>query len=217
MTFHIYNGDKVIETLINQVHIIKSKYRDEGLNKDMDNLKDIVIQCMNDQAHNIEMRGAIKQRINTFRAHELENPDIRRRWSKMEYINIARSIPAITEFLKERYKKSYPQLIEKLQTYNSAINDLKYRTDIIIKNHYSPTRPEEKRFIDETTKKNAQIPLINDEIEEIGILLDMFTSMGDNTVPSTTLQNARTEYRKIEYENTDRKEMQKEFMLDRGE
>ena len=212
MTFHIYNGDKIITQLIWKLTKLKEKYRSEELNTDLETLKDEIIEYMNEQSHNIEIRGTLKQRINTFRAGQLECPDIRRWWYETEWISLARTEPSVEKYLKEIYGNNYQAFTNKYNTYKSLINDIKYRMDLIINNKYSVTNPEQKQFIKETEQKIARIPLVNEEIKRIGLLLDTFTSMGDMTVPSTTLQTARTQFRKIEYEQTDRRETAREFM-----
>jgi hypothetical protein len=212
MTFHIYNGDKVVQKIIWSHQKLKEKYRSEELNTDLDTLRDELIDYMNEQSKNIEIRGTLKQRINTFRAGQLECPDIRRWWYEIEWISLARTEPSVEKFLKEIYGTNYTAFTNKFQTYKSLINDIKYRMDLIVNNKYSVTSPEQKQFIHETEQKIARIPLVNEEIKRIGLLLDTFTSMGDMTVPSTTLQQARTQFRKIEYEQTDRRETAREFM-----
>lgn len=212
MTRHIYNADNVIQKLIWSQQKLKEKYRSEELNKDLDNLKDEIIECINEQSHNIEIRGTLKQRINTYRAGQLECPDIRRWWFECEWISLARTEPSIEQYLKEIYGTNYNTFTNKYLTYKTLINDIKYRMDLIINGKYSVTNDEQRKFIHETEQKIARIPLVNEEIKRIGLLLDTFTSMGDMTVPSTTLQQARTQFRKIEYEQTDKRETAREFM-----
>jgi hypothetical protein len=216
VTYHIYNGDRVTDKIIWELNIIKSKYRDPELQKAIDQAKDNIIQYIKEQSRNIEIRGTLKQRINTFRAGQLECPDIRRWWYEMEWISLARSDPSIEQFLKDIYKNQYPELISKIVTYKSLINDIKYRMDIIVNGKYSVTNPDHRKFIHETEQKIARVPLINEEVKKIGLLFDTFTSMGDMTVPSTTLQQARTQFRKIEYEQTDRRETAREYMIGGG-
>ena len=212
MPYHIYNGEKVVEEIINGAHIIISKYGNEELTKDINDYKDKIIQRMHKEARNIEIRGVLKQRINTYGADQLECPDIRRWWSEMEIIGIAQSIPEIEEYIKEIYGKEYTNYKNKMETYKKIINDIKFRQDIIINNKYTVTNPEQKNFIDETNKLIAKISLTNTEVKRLHVLLDMFTSMGDMTIPSTTLQVARTKFRKIEYEQNDRRDMNREYM-----
>ena len=212
MAYHIYNGENVTNNIIFELSIIKGQYHNKELDEQLDKAKDNIIQNIHRQARNIEIRGALKQRINTFRAGQLECPDIRRWWYELEWINIARSLPEVENFIKEIYGNNYQQLKAKITTYTSIMNDIKYRQDIIINNKYTVTNPEQAKFIHETEQKIAKIPLINEEIKRIGLILDNFTSMGDMTVPSTTLQVARTQFRKIEYEQQDRRDTNREYM-----
>lgn len=212
MTYHIYNGDKVVSQIVYGLNLIKSKHHNPELNKDIDEFKDKLIAYMNEQSGNIEIRGTLKQRINTFRAGQLECPDIRRWWYEIEWITLAKSLPAVEEFLKDIYGTNYKALDNKITTYKSLINDIKYRMDIIVNGKYSITNPDHRKFIHETEQKISRAPLMNEEIKKIGLLLDTFTSMGDMTVPSTTLQQARTQFRKIEYEQTDRRETAREWI-----
>lgn len=209
MTFHIWNGDNVVNNIIFELNVVKGIYHDKELDERLDKAKDNIIQNINIQARNIEIRGVLKQRINTFRADELECPDIRRWWSQMEYLSIARSLPAIEEFLKEIYGKNYQAYVNKMMTYKSLLNDIKYRMDIEINGKYSVTNPDHRKFIHETELKISRLGLINQEAKRTGMFLDTFTSMGDMTVPSTTLQQARAKFRKVEYEQTDKREMQR--------
>lgn len=211
MTFHIYNGDKVVTKIIWTLSEVK-----DG-RKTPDQARDEIIECMNEQARNIEIRGVLKQRINTFRADELECPDIRRWWSQMEYLSIARSLPAIEEFLKEVYGKNYPAYVNKMTTYKALLNDIKYRMDIEINGKYTVTNPDHRKFINETNLKISRLGLINQEAKRTGMFLDTFTSMGDMTVPSTTLQQARAKFRKVEYEQTDKREIQRAEFIQGGE
>jgi hypothetical protein len=213
MTYHIYNGDKVVNQVLYGLNVIKSKYHNEELSKDIDVFKDELIAYMNEQSRNIEIRGTLKQRINTFRAGQLECPDIRRWWYEIEWITLARSEPSVEQFLKDIYGSGYPSLVNKITTYKSLINDIKYRMDIIVNGKYTVTNPDHRKFIHETEQKIARVPIVNEDIKKIGLLLDTFTSMGDMTVPSTTLQQARTQFRKIEYEQTDRRETAREYMI----
>jgi hypothetical protein len=217
MTYHIYNGERIVDKIYYEFNIIKGKHHNKELDEQIDNAIKNIINTMNEEAKRIEIRGVLKQRINTFRADQLECMDIRRYWSEIEYINIARSIPTIEEFLKEIYKENYTTLVNKLITYKSIMNDIKYRMDLIINNKYTITNPEQAKFIHETEQKISKIQLINEEVKRIGLLLDMFTSMGDMTVPSTTLQQARAKFRKIEYEQQDRRETNREFIMGGGE
>lgn len=212
MPYHIYNGDKVVEEIINGAHIIISKYGNEELTKDMNDYKDKVIQCMHKQSRNIEIRGVLKQRINTFGGDQLECPDIRRWWSEMEIMGIAQSIPEIEQFLKEIYGNQYPAYKNKMDNYKKILNDIKYRMDIIVNNKYTVTNPEQAKFIHETERLIGKICLINDEAKKVHVILDMFTSMGDMTIPSTTLQVARSKFRKVEYEQQDRRDTNREYI-----